>query len=323
MLNRVLIGLLFLPACLPSISLQRQAQEPIRVQTTLVNVPVLVSDRQGGSVLGLKAEDFALFDDGVRQPLAFFAAATEPIRVALLLDTSKSMTADLNRIRKAAAGFIPQLRPQDQAMVVGFDTDVRVLCRLSSDGDELKRAIRGAAIGEYVGTKMRDAVTLVVDKHLRAVRGRAAIILLSDGQDFGSRSTQEDVIRVVTDSGVVVYPIFYRVDRRALAKKLFGVSLPKTSAGGGASWEAEMKVAAAGLRSIAEESAGTLYESEKADLKKAFSRIAEELRHQYLLAFYPEPSRLDGQHHALQVTASRPDLTVRARRGYQAAREIR
>jgi Ca-activated chloride channel family protein len=319
-LRRIFPWLLVLPACLPSVSLPRQAQEPIRVQTTLVNVPVLVSDRQGGSVLGLKAEDFALFDDGVRQPLAFFAAATEPIRVALLLDTSKSMTADLDRIRKAAAGFIPQLRPQDQAMVVAFDTDLHVLCRLSSDKDELKRAIRGAAIGEYVGTKMRDAVTLVVDKHLRAVRGRAAIILLSDGQDFGSRSTQEDVIRVVADSGVVVYPIFYRVDRRELAKKLFDISLPKTAAGGGASWEAEMKAAAAGLRSIAEESAGALLESEKADLKKAFLRIAEELRHQYLLAFYPEPSRLDGQHHAIQVTASRSDFTVRARRGYQAAR---
>jgi Ca-activated chloride channel family protein len=323
MLRRAFLWLLFLPAALQSVSLPRQAQDPIRVQTTLVNVPVLVSDRQGGSVLGLKAEDFALYDDGVRQPLAFFAAATEPVRVALLLDTSKSMTADLDRIRKAASGFIPQLRPQDQAMVVSFDADIRVLCRLSSDGDELKRAIRGAAIGDYVGTKMRDAVTLVVEKHLRTVRGRAAIILLSDGQDFGSRSTQEDVIRIVTDSGVVIYPIFYRVDRRALAKKLFGISLPRTSAGGSTSWEAEVQAAADGLRCTAEESTGAFYESEKTDLKKTFLRIAEELRHQYLLAFYPDPSRLDGRHHSIQVTASRPELALRARRGYQAGREMR
>jgi len=318
--QRVCFWLLVLPASLPTVSLPRQAQAPIRVQTTLVNVPVLVRDRQGGSVLGLKAEDFALFDDGIRQPLAFFAAATEPIRIALLLDTSKSMTADLDRIRKAAAGFIPQLRPQDQAMVASFDADIRVLCRLSSDQKELKRAIRGAAIGAYVGTKMRDALALVVDKHLRAARGRAAIILLSDGQDFGSRATEDDVIRTVTDAGVVVYPIFYRVDRRELAKKLFDISLPRTPEGGGASWEAAMKSAAAGLRRFADESAGALYESEKADLKKAFLQIAEELRHQYLLAFYPDPSRLDGQHHAIQVTVSRPDFGVRARRGYQAVR---
>ena len=269
-MRQIFLGLLFL--LLPSrhVSLPRQAQDPIRIQTTLVNVPVLVSDRQGGSVLGLKAEDFALYDDGVRQPLAFFAAATEPVRVVLLLDTSKSMTADLDRIRKAASGFIPQLRPQDQAMVVSFDADIRVLCRMSSDGDELKRAIRGATIGEYVGTKMRDAVTLVVEKHLRTVRGRAAIILLSDGQDFGSRSAQQDVIRIVTDSGVVVYPIFYRVDRNALVKKLFGISLPRTSAGGGASWEAELKAAAAGLRRIAEESTGAFTKAKRPISRRRF-----------------------------------------------------
>jgi Ca-activated chloride channel homolog len=321
-LRVILLVSLLGPSASPWAFRAQQDQERIRVQTTLVNVPVLVSDRQGRAVLGLQATDFALFDEDVRQSLGFFAAATEPIRVALLLDTSKSMTADLDRIRKAASGFIPQLRPQDQAMVVSFDSEVHVLCRLSDDADVLKRAVRSAQIGEYVGTKMYDAITLAVEKHLRPVRGRIAVLLLSDGQDYGSRATPDEVIRTVVDSGAVVYPVFYRVDRRALAKKLFGVSLPKRSSGG-AAWDEEAKAAAAQLRRIAEESTGAFYESAQTDLKQTFARVAEELRHQYLMAFYPEASRLDGAQHKIRVMAAHPDLVVRARKSYQAGAEMR
>lgn len=298
-------------------SLPQQGMERIRVQTTLVNVPVMVSDRLGGSVLGLKAEDFVLYDDGMRQPLAFFASSTESIQIALLLDTSKSATTVLDRIRSAAIGFISQLRAQDQAMVVSFDSEVHILCRLVSDQQELKHAIRSAMVGEYAGTKMRDAVSLVADKYLRSGRGRKAVILLTDGQDYGSRVTTEDMMRSVLDSGVVAYPVFYTVDRRELVKKLFGVSLPKGPAGK-ADWEKDEAEAAALLRQIADESAGAFYRSQTADLKKTFARVAEELRHQYLLAFYPNPSRVDDAQHLLKVVVTPPDLEVRARRSYQA-----
>jgi len=301
---------------------QQQGMDRIRVQTTLVNVPVIVSDRQGGTVRGLLPEDFALHDDGVRQPLAFFATASTPIRIALLLDTSKSTTTVLDRIRKAAAGFLEQLRPQDQALIVTFDSEVNVLCRFTSEQEDLRRAIRGAAVGNYVGSRMWDAVKQVVEKYMRASQDRKAIILLSDGQDFGSQTKPDDAIRAVMDSGVVVYPVFYAVDMRELAKKLFGVSLPKGQAGA-AGWEADKKAAAAGLRRVAEESAGSFFQSEVTDFKKAFARVAEELRNQYLLAFYPDPSRLDGNQHRLTVLVARDGLEVRARRSYQANREER
>jgi Ca-activated chloride channel family protein len=297
--------------------LPEQGTERIRVQTTLVNVPVMVSDRTGGSVLGLKAEDFVLYDDGMPQPLAFFASSTESIQIALLLDTSKSTTTVLDRIRGAALGFISQLRAQDQAMVVSFDTEVHILCRLVSDQQELKRAIRIAIVGEYAGTRMRDAVSLVAEKYLRSGQGRKAVILLTDGQDYGSLVSTEDMMRSVLDSGVVAYPVFYPVDRRELVKKLFGVTLPKGPAGK-ADWEKDEAEAAALLQHIADESAGVFYRSQAADLKKTFARVAEELRHQYLLAFYPDPSRVDGAQHLLKVVVSRPDLEVRARRSYQA-----
>lgn len=306
----------FLSILIGDLAAQQEAGR-IRVETTLVNVPAMVSDARGGPVLGLKADDFQLYDDGMRRPLAFFAAASEPIRVALLLDTSKSTITVLDRIRKAAAGFLDQLRPQDEAMLVTFDSDVHVLCRFGWEVDELKRVIRGVEVGPLVNTRMYDAVVRVAEDYLRSVRGRKAMILLTDGQDYGSHAAPNDMIRAVLNAGVVVYPVFYTVDRRALVKKLTGVSLPANTAAARA-WAQDEKDAAALLHLVAEDSAGAFFRSDVTDLKKTFARVADELRHQYLLAFYPDPPRIDDLQHTLRVDVSRPALIVRARRSYQA-----
>ena len=297
---------------------QQQVGDMIRVQTTLVSVPVMVSDPVGGAVRGLAGSDFTIWDDGARRQAAFFADTEEPIQIVLMLDTSKSTTTVLDRIRKAASEFVSQLRPRDEAMVVSFDAEFRVLGRWSSDGREIKLAIRKAEVGDFVGTRMQDAVVRVVDKNLRSSRGRKAIILLTDGQDYGSTASAEDMVRAVVDSGTVAYPVFYRVNRYELARKLFGVSLSRSSAAG-AMWEEDERAAAVLLRKVAEDSAGSFYQSEMTDLKKTFAQVAEQLRHQYLLAFYPDPARVDGNEHALRVTVSRPDLVVRSRGSYRAS----
>src|SRR5215470_855833 len=98
---------------------QKQDTEPtIKIDTTLVSVPVTVSDRQGRYIAGLKASDFTLYEDLIKQPIVFFADTEEPINVALLLDTSKSATWVLDDIKKTAKDFVKQLRPLDQAMIV-------------------------------------------------------------------------------------------------------------------------------------------------------------------------------------------------------------
>ena len=290
----------------------------IRVQTTLIQVPVIVSASKGGPVPGLKAEDFQLYDDGDARPLAFFAASSEPIRIALVLDTSKSTVTALNAIRKAAAGFLEQLRPQDQAMIVAFDSEVQVVWPFSSDQKVLKQALKGIEIGPNVGTRMYDAVVQVADKFLRPAQGRKAMILLTDGQDYGSKATPNEMLHAVLDSGVVVYPLFYSIDQRELAKRLAGINLPR-KAGPGV-WEKEERAAAALLGRMAAESAGTFFHAETTDLKKTFALVAEELRLQYLLAFYPDPVRLDGATHSLKVVLSRPELVSRARLHYQIAK---
>jgi VWFA-related protein len=280
----------------------------------------MVRDQKGGAVPGLVADDFQLYDDGIRQPLAFFAASAEPIRVALLIDTSKSTATVLDKMRKAAAGFLGELRPKDEAMVVTFDSEIHVIGRFGSDLDELKREIRRVEIGDTPGTHLCDAAVRVAQRYLRAGQGRKAMILLTDGQDYGSTASMEEMIRAILDSGVVAYPVFYKVDRLALIKKLFGVSLSKNALAA-QDWEAGEKAGAELLRRVAEDSAGTLFPSEIGDLKKTFGRVADELRHQYLLAFYPDSARLDGTQHSIRVDLARSDLRSRARRNYVAAKD--
>jgi VWFA-related protein len=296
----------------------QQTPERIRVQTTLVHVPVLVNDGKGGAVQGLKAEDFSIFDDGVRQQLAFFAADVEPIRIALLLDTSKSTQTVLEKIQKAAVGLVSQVRAQDQAMVVGFDSDIHILCRFRSDIGELSAAIRSAEAGAEDGTRLSDAVATVAQKYLRPIQGRKAIILLTDGQDNGSSATVAEMIRAVEDSGAVVYPVYYSIDPREVAREVFGLPLPRRASRDGA-WQDREREATAMLKRLAAESAGSFYRSDLVDLKKTFTRVLEEVRQQYLLAFYPDPTRLDGTLHLLRIELSRPGLSVRARRSYQAS----
>lgn len=305
---------------------QPPATPAIRVESALVSVPVVVSDDRGRYVPGLKAADFKLYQDDLPQPVALFAASEEPVRIGLLLDTSKSTISVLNKIKKAAREFLLQLRPQDQAFVVSFDASIQYLSSLSSDRSELESAIKRARVGEYTGTKMRDAVLDVVQRKFRAIQGRKAIVLLTDGQDYGSEVLAPDLLSAVAASNTAIYSIHYSVDPREVMKKLFGVHsrlpahTPGSRRGPYAIWDEREDRAAAYLEELSDLSAGRFYRSGMTDLKQTFAQVADELRHQYLLGFYPDRSKLDGSVHSLRVEVSLPGAVVRARRSYRAAK---
>jgi len=319
----------------------KQTDTPIKVQTTLVSVPVIVSDREGRYISGLKLEDFKLYQDRIEQPISVFDAAEEPLNIALLLDTSRSTEQVLGDIKKAAANFLKELRPQDRAMVISFDYDVHLLTGLTSDRKVLERAIEGSRIGEQFGTTLRDAVAEVVERRFKRVDGRKAIILLTDGKDFGSRIDEQDLFDEAAESGAMIYPIFFETG--SLRRGGNGpppFPFPRGGRRGG--WgrqnpfppvqrrqpnerrreRVEMKneEAMSFLTKLADVSAGRFYSSKVGDLKKTFSLVAEELRHQYRLGFYPDNSKIDGNRHTLRVEVTAPDAVVRARRSYQAAR---
>ena len=286
------------------------------MESALVTVPVVVRDANGRFVNGLPSDSFKLFEDGRQVPVSLFLTSEDPIKIALLIDTSLSTTTVLKKIKKAAGQFLGQMRSRDLAMVASFDSGVQVLCPLSSETRELKEAIKRAKSGGSY-TRMRDAIHEIVQGKSRSITGRKAIILLTDGYDQGSRMSAKDLLDTVASSNMPIYSIFYNVDPRGLMKELFGI--PPRFGGAGGSWKEQGRQAAQYLDKISDLSAGRLYASDVKDFARMFRQISDELRSQYLLGFYPEASKLDGSAHTLVVSVSVPDAVVRSRRSYRAA----
>jgi Ca-activated chloride channel family protein len=325
-----------------------QPAEVIKVYSNLVSVPVIVSDRDGRYIPGLKQEDFKLYDNNTQQTLTFFDAAAEPINVAVLLDTSRSTEGVLDDIKKAAKNFLKELRPQDRAMIVCFDYGVHKLSALTSDRTVLEDAIKRAEVGEYFGTVLNDAVLESVERDLKPINGRKAIILLTDGADAGSRIGQSELLAYASESDAMIYSIYYAPSMQGRRPGPFGRNRPFPGRGGifggrrpmrdrfprqgGPRQEqrrerqdrrqqrqAERQESAEDfLAKLSEVSAGRFYQSEKADLKKTFVLVAEELRHQYRLGFVPDNLARDGSLHSLRVKVDKPDIAVRARPQYRA-----
>lgn len=318
---------------------ESQAIDVIKVDSNLVSVPVIVSDRQGRYIPDLTVDQFKLFDNTTEQSISYFDSAEQPLNIALLLDTSRSTEGALDDIRKAARNFIKELRPQDRAMIVSFDYAVHRLSVLTSDRKQLEQAIKETKVGEFFGTTLNDAVAAVADKEFKAVTGRKAIILLSDGEDFGSVISEDSLLREESESDTMVYSIYYAPESRGLRRRPFpgrspdqfprrrGIFGPRR--GGRFNHATQLPFPAQRrngrlrngadfLQQLAEVTSGRFYQSQRTDLKKTFGLIAEELRHQYRLGFYPGEIQKDGSVHELRVKVSAPDVAVRARQQYRA-----
>ena len=312
----------------------------LKIDSNLVSVPVIVSDRNGRYISGLAAERFRIFDNSTQQKITFFDNTEEPLNIALLLDTSRSTQGVIDDIRKAARNFLKALRPQDRAMIVSFDYAVHRLCPLTGDHKTLENAIKQAEVGQYLGTLLNDAVKEVVEKDFKPITGRKAIILLSDGQDHGSMITNSELLASESESDTMVYSIFYASsgpgfpgfrDRprgrggfpggRGRGRGPMGWQFPRQRPGGprGQRKDQMDEDGAEFLSQLAEVTAGRFYRSKKTDLKKTFELIADELRFQYRLAFKPDDLEKDGSVHLLQVKVDATDVAVRARKQYRAA----
>ena len=336
----------------------------IRLDTSLVTIPVSVSDRNGRFIPDLRKSDFRLYEDGIEQQVDGFQSVAVPFNVIMLLDTSGSIASRLREIQEAAATFVDQLRDDDQVMVVSFAGRYRVECALTSDRARLREAIYGIRNGG--GTRLYRAVDFVVDE-LQKIDGRKAVVLFTDGID-NSNSEAAAALSVarVEESGAIFYPIRYNPDldpgplgggrgrrpssgqppifspgwpgwpmpaprsggrRRWPLRQEFGIAqltapqwpggqfpnrLPSTIPGNDAQRGTEY------LQELADSSGGRLYFGDSmGSISNAFGQIADELRHQYSLSYYPENGKKKGAFRTIQVRVSRPDSVVRARKGYR------
>ena len=181
----------------------------VRVDTSLVTVPVSVLDRQGRFVPNLKREDFSVFENGLEQSIAYFEPAEKPFTVALLLDTSASTHFHLSEIKEAAIEFTKQLRPQDRVLVISFNDEVLLLTEATNNLDTIETVIdENANPGN--STRLYDAVDLTIKERLNQIKGRKAIVLFTDGVDTSSQqATYRTTLREVEELDALIYPIQY------------------------------------------------------------------------------------------------------------------
>lgn len=318
------------------------AGDVIRVNTTLVTLPVSVMDRDGRYIPNLRKEDFRLWDDNVEQTVAVFSSVDRPFSVVLMLDTSGSTRFRLEDIQEAAITFVNQLRQDDRVMVVAFDDEVRVLSEFTSDRSRLRDAIRRTRTGD--GTKLYDAVDMVMNQRLNNVDGRKAIVLFTDGVDTTSRhASYESNLRDAEELDALIYPVQYDTysDQNGgggsgwpgsgrwpssngdILGSILGGILRKgggrgSSGGGGiGSSKREYDLANRYLHELAQRTGARNYEADSTqNLATAFANVAEELRRQYTLGYYPKNPAQAGQRRQIRVRVNQPNLAVRTRDSY-------
>lgn len=287
----------------------------VRVSTSLITVPAEVLDRTGRIVGNLRKEDFLLYENGVEQQVSYFGSIEQPFTLALLLDVSGSTQTRLQAIRAAANAFITRLRPNDQLLIVSFDGKVNVLTEAVRIPELRKRKFRLDAIND--GTLLYDAVDFVINQRLKAIPGRKAIVLLTDGVDQGSkRATRKQNLHDAYETDVMIYTVQYNTLPQ-LPERLSHISDPKVKARVQAKMEREYAAGSTYLRDLAEKTGGRLYNADTpGDIQQSFGAITEELGRQYSLGYYPKGQAQPGEKRDIKVRVRVPNLIVRARDNY-------
>jgi VWFA-related protein len=262
-----------------------------------------------------------LFEDGVEQSIVHFEPTEMPFTVALLLDTSASTRFELGEIKDAAIAFARQLRPQDRVLVVTFNDEVELLIEATNDFNRISRVIE-TEVSSGQSTRLYDAVDLVIRKRLNQIQGRKAIVLFTDGVDTASYgATGRSTLREVEELDALIYPIQYDTKEYVSSRRgrgsislwpfpamIFGNPSPGST-------DADYRRADQYLHGLADNTGGRLYSAnDPAQLARAFTSIAEEIRRQYRLGYYPQNE--SGERHSIKVSVNRIDVAVRARNTY-------
>jgi Ca-activated chloride channel family protein len=318
--------------------------EVIRVETNLVTIPVSVLDRDGRFIAGLRQQDFQIFEDGAEQKIEYFASVEQPFTVILMLDVSNSTEFKIDEIQDAAISFVNQLRPEDRVMVMSFDEQVHILSPVTNNRAMLTSAIRRADFGG--GTSLYEAVDKAINQQLVKIEGRKAVVLFSDGVDTTSRrANYQSSIQDAEEADALFYTIRYDTFTDMGGQNTgYPPSYPRRSGGNGGGWGAilggiltggsvqignsrggggsgtsrnEYEVGRRYLEELSRTTGGRTFEARSLyNIEAAFSGIAEELRRQYSIGYYPEAVGQVGQRKQIKIRTDRQNAVVRAKNSY-------
>ncbi len=294
-------------------------KEIIKIDTLLVNVPVIASDKDGRNISGLKKENFSVFQDGKKQEIEFFADEDAPMNVVILVDSSYSTDKILGDIKESARDFIKIFRAEDKGMIASFDYKLKILSELTSDQNKLTKAINKISIAKKSGSAMQDAMFEIIKKHFADVKGRKAIIVLTDGAVGGGIISNQNILDTLIESDALIYPIifksgqdlslYFRPSKMVTmvdGKKIDGGELLKQL-------EDADNRAINFTKTLGDLTGGKFFAADSTDLTETFQKIADELKKQYLVGFYPQ-NLDDGKPHKIEVKVDLENITVRTKK---------
>ena len=283
-----------------------------RAAVDLVALNVVVTDGKQNFVSGLGADNFAVFEDGVRQDVSFFAAGNVPLDLAILLDTSASMTDKLATAQQAAIGFASTVRENDRLLVVDIKDMTKVISPLDGDVEAAKKAI--LATSPRGGTGLYNGLYLTLKELTKARRTagdvrRQALVVLSDGDDTSSLVAFDDVMQLAKESGISIYTITLK------SKWATRTTTVSTN-------QRYFKQADYSMKALAQETGGrSFFPLEITELADVYTLIADELASQYALGYTSKNPRRDGAYRRVLVRVTdHPGVQTRARSGYLSAR---
>jgi Ca-activated chloride channel family protein len=309
----VLISLCFATAARGQAAAGAEDSTVFRATVDLVALNVVVTDGQQHLVTGIPLDKFSVYEDGVKQEVSFFAASQVPLDLAILLDTSASMTDKLQTAQEAAIGFASKLRPGDRLTVVDIKDGVKVLHPLDEDVEGAKASIRtttargGTALYNGLYMALKD---MVKQRRDNGEIRRQALAVLSDGDDTASLVSFDDVMEVAKQSGIAIYTITLRSP---------GIVKQTEASGHRYFSQSEFSMKALAL----ETGARSFFPMDIAELASVYGVIAEELASQYALGYTPKNPRRDGAYRRVLVRVDEPGLRTRTRTGYVAPRADR
>lgn len=272
-------------------------QTTLHMNVNLVNVFVNVTDRNGAIVGGLTKEDFAVTEDNRPQQIAVFEKQSEmPLNLTLAIDTSGSVRKDLSDEAAAAKRFVHAiLRPRDQMSVIQFATEVRALCPFTNKVSQIDRAL-GQLRSDWA-TALYDAIYEGSDR-LGPLEGRKVLVIISDGDDTAKNTTYAQALEQALRNEVMIYSL---------------IDVPiEASAGRDTGGEHA-------LITLSEQTGGKYFYVNEGGLDKAFQRVSDDLRTQYVLGYYPRNQEPGRTFHRIRVTvprASAQEFNIRHKVGY-------
>ncbi len=280
--------------CLP-------APQSLRVDSSLVLVPVSVTDAFNRPVMGLHKDNFRLFDNNVEQELVSLAFEDSPVAIAIVFDTSKSMGRKMRKSRISVAQFLGVANPEDEFCLIEFNDSVNLAQAWTSDPAEIMGSLNDALPRGQ--TALLDAVALGLRELKKSSRPRKAMVILSDGGDNRSRLSERELRSLVRESDALIYAmgIFEDGGTHLSIEEIAGPGL---------------------LDEITQASGGRLFPvNDLNKLPEIATRIGVELHNQYLLSFRPAGIQRDGRHHRVRVKVAPPQglsaLNVDWRTGYR------